>query len=378
MKICSISGLLLIWLAGTAVQAAETGLPEWLADLRAVGPEAAGHRPAAEAWEQVAAQDAARLPAILAGMDGAGPLAVNWIATAAQAVAQRQLQQGGELPAADLERFVLDRSHSPRGRRLAYELLLGIDPKTEQRLLPAMLDDPSTELRRDAVAQLVEQALAAEQAGNKEEAISIFRRALQAARDLDQVKLLAQRLRKLGQSVDLPRQLGYLVRWKLIGPFDNTDRKGFDAVYPPEREIRADAAYPGKQGDVRWVDFVSEDDFGKVDLFKPFGQHREVVGYAVAEFAAAESREVEFRMSSLNATKLWLNGRLVNEYPVYHSGSQPDQYISRVALQPGRNVILVKVCQNEQTQDWAQRWDFQLRVCDEIGTPVLSAGRGQP
>jgi len=57
---------------------------------------------------------------------------------------------------------------------------------------------------------------------------------------------------------------------------------------------------------------------------------------------------------------------------VYHSGSQPDQFVNRVVLQPGRNVILVKVCQNEQTQDWAQRWDFQLRVCDETGGAVLS------
>ena len=378
MRIGVINGMLLMSLVGATVPAAETDLPQWLAELRAVGPEAAGHRQATAAWERVAAVDASQLPAILAGMDGAGPLAANWIALAAQAVAQRQLQQGGELSAAELERFVSDRTHSPRGRRLAYELLLLIDPKAEQRLLPAMLDDPSTELRRDAVARLLEQALAAEEAGNKQEAISVYRQALHAARDLDQVRLLAQRLRKQGESVDLARQLGYIVHWRLIGPFDNTDRKGFAAVYSPEREIRPEAAYPGKQGEVRWVDFVSEDDSGKIDFFKPFGQHREVVGYAVTEFVASQRGEVELRMSSLNATKLWLNGRLVNEYPVYHSGSQPDQYISRVTLEPGRNRILLKICQNEQTQDWAQRWDFQLRVCDEIGTPLLSADRGQP
>ncbi|NUQ61710.1 MAG: hypothetical protein HUU20_04425 [Pirellulales bacterium] len=372
----SISTVILIaGLASTAAQAADSDVATRLADLRAVGPEAAGHREAAAAWQGIAAESPAALPAILAGMDGAGPLAANWIATAAQAVVERRLQKGGSFPSAELERFVLERNHSSRARRLAYEFVLRVDPKAEQRLVPQMLDDPSLELRRDAVDRIIGEAAAAAESGKSEPAVALYRQALQAARDLDQVQLLAQRLRKLGQSVDLARQLGYLVRWKLIGPFDNTERKGFDAVYPPEREIRADAAYPGKQVEVRWVEFAAEDDFGKIDFFKPFGQHREVAGYAVTEFIADRRREVEFRMSSFNATKLWLNGKLVDQYPVYHSGSQPDQYVNRVLLEPGRNVILVKVCQNEQTQDWAQRWDFQLRVCDEIGGAVLSADR---
>ena len=40
-----------------------------------------------------------------------------------------------------------------------------------------------------------------------------------------------------------------------------------------------------------------------------------------------------------------------------------------------KNTILVKVCQNEQTEEWAQRWQIQLRVCDATGTAVLSADR---
>ena len=29
-----------------------------------------------------------------------------------------------------------------------------------------------------------------------------------------------------------------------------------------------------------------------------------------------------------------------------------------------------KVCQNEQTDDWAQLWSFHLRVCDSLGGAV--------
>jgi hypothetical protein len=50
-----------------------------------------------------------------------------------------------------------------------------------------------------------------------------------------------------------------------------------------------------------------------------------------------------------------------------------DQFIVRGELKPGKNVILLKVCQNEQKEDWAQVWQFQLRVCDSIGKAILPA-----
>jgi hypothetical protein len=52
-----------------------------------------------------------------------------------------------------------------------------------------------------------------------------------------------------------------------------------------------------------------------------------------------------------------------------------DQYVAHGKLKQGTNQILVKVCQNEQEESWAQRWQFQLRVCDELGTAVLSKNR---
>jgi hypothetical protein len=366
---------LLLCFAAAVAHGAEADLAQPLAAIRAVGPEAAGHREAAAAWQSVAAADTVRLPEILAGMDSAGPLAANWIATAAQAVVERQRARGGSLPAADLEQFALDRHHASRGRELAYELLLGIDPQAESRLVSGMLDDPCLAFRYLAVARLIAEADAGAKAGEKEGAVAVFRRALTAARDPQQARVVAERLKKLGDNVDLAKQLGYIVQWKLIGPFDNTGRKGLDTVYPPEKERKLDAVYDGKTDKVRWVDFVSEDQLGKIDFFKPFGRHNDVAGYAVTDFVASKRHEVELRLSAGNATKLWIGGRLINEHPVYHSGSGMDQYIDRVTLEPGHNWIMVKVCQNEQTQDWAQQWQFQLRVCDLLGNPVLSADR---
>lgn len=359
-------GLCMGWL----VAAGALGADE-LANLRAVGPEGAGHDAAQKAWRTVAAADAGQLPAILAGMDGAGPLAANWIATAAQAVVERAGRDHQALPLAELEALVLDRKHSPRPRRLAFEILAAADPAARARLVPRFLDDPAGELRYDAVAQLMAEA-EGKAADNAREAAEVYLRALDAARDFNQVLDLANRLRKLDHPIDLPRQLGYVVRWKLIGPFDNTGRTGFQTAYPPETELRFDAAYPGKSGEVRWSDFTSDDELGTIDLFKPFGVQREVTGYAVAEFVSPLQRPVELRWNSPNATKVWLNGQLVGAYEIYHSGTLPDQYVGSVTLRPGRNTILVKVCQNELTVDWAQFWQFQLRVCDADGAAVLS------
>jgi len=343
-----------------------------LKTLQAVGPEGAGHREAARAWGQLAQADAADLPTILAGLDQAGPLAANWIRTAIDAIAERELRSGGRLPAAQLEAFVLDTRHAPRARRLAYEWLARVDRTAPTRLIPRMLNDPSLELRRDAVESWIEKATALEESGKNDRALAVYQEAFASARDLDQVKLLAGRIEKLGGSVDLPRHFGFLVRWKLIAPFDNTGEKGHDTVYPPEKEIDLAASYPGKHGPVRWIDHQTDDDYGTIDFNEAFREEKAVAGYATTEFFSERRQEVQFRLTTRNAVKLWLNGTLIDEHIIYHAGSELDQYISTAVLKPGRNVILVKICQNEQTQSWANTWQFQLRVCLPDGTAVVS------
>ena len=356
-------------LVGTCAAA---DLAESMAAVRAVGPHGQGHAEAAEAWGQLARADVVELPLLLAAMDGANPLAANWLRTAVEAVAQRAAQPGEALPLEALERFVLDRGQAARARRLAYELLVAQDAEAEARLIPGMLDDPSLELRRDAVAQVLEEAEAAREAGDRDRAVAAYRRALPAARDQDQIRLVSNQLRKLGEEVELQKLMGFLTCWKLIGPFDNPDQRGFDVAYPPEGEWDFSAAYDGKHGKVEWIAHTTTDDYGKVDLNEALAEEKEVIAYAATEFHSDREQDVEFRLTSLNAVRLWVNGRPVVERNVYHSGSQLDQYVGEATLREGRNTVLVKVCQNAQTQEWARHWAFQLRVCDEVGTPVLS------
>jgi outer membrane protein assembly factor BamB len=358
-----------VWtITGSATLGAD--LSQAVSTLRAVGPRGVGHREAAVAWKEAATAQGQDLPALLAGLDGANPLAANWIRTAIDAVAERAIAKA-QLPKEELEKYLVDVRHDPRGRRLAYELLGQGDPSVADRFLPQMLDDPSLELRRDAIDRVIAEAEAIEKGGDKVRAVATYQKAFDASRDLDQIQLLAGRLRKLDVKVDLPRHLGLLTHWHAIGPFDNTDRKGFDAVYPPEQAIDLKASYPGKHGQVSWIEHTTTNEMGVVDFHKILQEEKSVVAYATTVFVSAQKQEVQFRLTSFNAVKLWLNGKLVDQRCVYHGGSQFDQYVSRGVLETGENMILVKVCQNEQTEAWTKVWNFQLRVCDQRGTAIL-------
>ena len=110
---------------------------------------------------------------------------------------------------------------------------------------------------------------------------------------------------------------------------------------------------------------------GQVDLNAVIGKEKGAIAYAVAEFNSDKPQAADFRLGTPNANKIWVNGKLVHEAEVYHALTKLDQYIARGELKAGRNVIVLKICQNEQTEQWAQDWTFQFRVCDETGGAIL-------
>jgi len=342
-----------------------------------IGPEGEGNAEAATAWGTLTERGSEMLLPTLAAMEGASPMARNWMRSAVEAVFEREHASGQAVPAASLKAFVLDRRNEPNARRLAFDLYAVSEPDSAAALVPGMIDDPSTALRRDAVALLIAEGRRQLGADEREAAIATFRKALDASRDVDQIQEIARRLRDdLEQSVNLPRHFGFLTHWHLIAPFDNTDRAGYDTVYPPETEIDLGATYPGKDGqEVSWQKYATSDDFGMVDFNDPFSPLKQVVGYAYAEYESAEAREVELRLGCKNAWKIWFNGELIFGRDEYHRGMRIDQYVLPVSLKPGRNTILVKACQNEQEQDWTVEWRFQVRVCDPTGTAVLATNR---
>jgi len=364
-----LSGLLAVALC-TAAQAAD--LSASIKTIRAVGPEGQGNAAAAKAWQSLAKAEASALPQILTAMDGANPLAANWLRAAVDTIAAREKK----LPIDALQKFLADTSHNPRARRLTFELIQKSNPKLAAKLIPSLINDPSVELRREAVAQVLDAGKIANQPAI---AVKEYRKALDAARDIDQIKAATKALRDLKQEVDLPRHFGFLMHWNVIGPFDNTERAGFAKVFPPETNVDLEATYDGKAGKVKWSSFVTADEYGMVDINKaypgPGDGLKEVTAYAYTEYHAAAAGPVQLRLGCKNAWKIWLNGKLVFGRDEYHRGMRIDQYQLDVNLAKGRNTLLIKLCQNEQMQDWTKQWQFQLRVCDPTGTAILAANR---
>lgn len=349
-----------------------------LSTLGSVGPEGKGNAEAAEAWREITAAGTEAILPTLQAMDGAAPLARNWMRTAVETVFHEAIAGEKEVPAEGIRTFLLDRDEDPDARRLALDLYRQLSEEEAAALVPDMIDDPATPLRREAVALAITEAKAELAGGDKEASSAILRETLAAARDVDQIDAIAKLLREdLGETVDLPKQFGFLMRWHMAAPFDNTDRAGFAEVYPPETgSVDLSAKYPGKdEAEIAWQEYATSDDHGKVDFNQPFGPQKQVVGYAFTTFRSDEERDAQLRLGCKNAWKIWFNGEFVFGRDEYHRGQRIDQYILPVKLKKGENTILVKACQNEQEQDWTVQWEFQLRVTDPAGTAILSTDR---
>jgi len=348
-------------------------LDDNLKAVRAVGSEGKGHAAAIAAVKELSLGSAETLVPLLSAFDNAGPLAINWLRGAVDTVADRALRTTGKLPADKLEAFVKDTARNAEARRLAYEWLIKVDASASDRLIPGMIRDASPEFRRDAVQRLIKLAVAAREEKNTDPALKLFREALAGAVDDDQVKAIVAPLREMGETVDLRKHFGFLTEWYLAGPFDNTGTKGFDVAYPPEKGVDLDATYEGKMGKVKWEKFSTSDEYGVFNIAKQTSPFKGAAMYATTTFTTDKARTVEFRLGTPNAWKLWVNGELIFGRDEYHRGTQLDQYRVQAKLRPGNNTILLKVCQNEQTEEWAQDYKYQIRVCDSTGAAILPA-----
>jgi hypothetical protein len=308
-----------------------------LARIRKVGREGAGNAEAAKAWKALVARGEPALIPILSAMNDDDSTATNWLRPAFEAVAEQLRRSGKSLPKEKLASFLTQTSNPGCGRRLAY-----VD---EGKALLMKKDDA-----------------AAKQA---------FQRALSGACDQDQVDAAVEALGKLGVKVDKQAHFGVVRSWRLVAPFDHTNTSGWDKEYPPEKGVDLTASYTGKNGKaVKWIATDTTDPYGVVDLNKVLGKIKGAVAYAYAVIDSPKARVVEFRAGSANALKIFLNGKPIFTREEYHHAMNFDQYSARGALRAGRNEILLKVCQNEQTESWAQAWKFQLRVCDFVGAAV--------
>ena len=360
----------------TASVPADAAAPaELISAVKSVDKKGKGNRAAGQAVAELSGSEPAVLLPLLAAFRNANPLATNYLRSAAETIVDRSIAAKKKLPRKKLEAFITDRKNDPQARRLAFEIVERVDATVVDRLIPGMLTDPNPVFRRQAVARLLDLANRLQKENQQDLARSLYKRTLQGATDDDQVKTIAKLLRKMGEKDDLPRHFGFQTNWHIVGPFDNTGSKGFNVVYPPEKQVDLKAQLKGKLGPATWKSYKTKHDFGIVDIAKQISPYKGAVMYCSTVFESKTPRSIQFRLGTPNAWKLWINGRQVFANEEYHRGMKLDQYSVPVTLRAGSNTILLKICQNEQDQSWAQRYQFQVRTCDVSGIAVLSADR---
>jgi hypothetical protein len=360
--------LCVVFLLGLALTAKgappDDDIARALAAIKAVKKEGRGNDDAGPAWKTLVGRGASALLPTLTAFDDSNPTATNWLRTAVDAIAEGEAAAGRKLPAEQLEAFASNEQYAPSARRRAYELLIAQDPEAKTRLLPGFLNDKSAELRRDAIAAELDRLERADPPTIKTDLAGLFAQ----TRDKDQVELLARKVAAKGGKVSITEHFGFINHASLIGPFDAPGGKGYELSYPPDNAKEAAGRFPGKGGmELTWKPSSTADNYGAFDLNTLLGKHKNAVAYALAVVISEKEIPCQIRVTSITSVKIFLNQKEIFGRDEYHHGAPFDAHIGKGTLHKGENVIVLKICQDDEKESWAQAWQFQMRLCDETG-----------
>lgn len=367
--------LLVILLAPVFIIAGEQPVSK---DINLVLKQGRGTPQGRAAWDRLTQTGPESLAPILRAMDGADATASNWLRTAVDRIVSREESKGKPLPIDDLLTFARDAKQPGRARRLALDLVERQQPGTSDKLFPLWLEDP--EFRYEAVAVTLAKARQALKSDAKDAAAPLLRQAFAAARDVQQARDVAAGLEQLGTKVSVAEHLGFLMDWRLIGPFDGGGQKGFQLSYPPEKKVAVKDELAGQGGKkLRWIRYRAVEPAhasgarhqALVNLREKdaLGDADDAVAYAYTEFTAAKGGEVEFRGAADDNFTVWVNGQRMFGFEEWRNGVRHDRHRFKATLREGKNAVLVKICQSAAPNP-EPNWEFFLRVVDTTGKGV--------
>jgi len=377
MKSAFLSIILVVLVSSMAFAQAKPdngAVVEALKQVKNVELHGVGHPEAVAAMKVLNSVSADQIPVLLEALDGTNPISANWI----RAAIQKAVAGSKTLPVDPIVDYFLDQSKNPQGRWLAWQIVCNHEPKFREQTIATLVSDSSMPLREIGIAKLIADATAigadVEKMDDsaKQRKLAILKSALADARDVEQIRSIAKSMSPLGVEVNVPEHLGLLPTWNLIAGFDNKDESGFDVAYGPEQVASTLELKKYKVGEeeVSWNATTTGEENGAVDLNKAIGKTKGVIAYAATTFESATGCDAQVRIGTPNAHKIWVNGELVMSNEIYHNSNSIDKFTASVKLKKGDNQVLVKLCQNEQTEPWAQDWSFQLRFCDATGKPI--------
>ena len=184
------------------------------------------------------------------------------------------------------------------------------------------------------------------------------------ARAAFRLALLAEERGEEGRARAARGRLHGLVPLAVIGPWDNDNGRGFDAVQPPESGVDLAANYDGVLRKVRWRKELVAGPAGTLELAEQLEPSRHVLAYATGVLQLEKGGRVELRLRTGEPFKLWVDGAPVAQVQDVGETSF-DQFVVPVVLPPGRHRVLVKSARRD-----GGSWSLLLRATGEDGAPL--------
>ncbi len=150
----------------------------------------------------------------------------------------------------------------------------------------------------------------------------------------------------------------FISDWWIIGPFNNSNEKGLETIYPPEREFDVNKIYKGTADhNVKWNSYTNQES-GYIDFTKIFHTTENGVVYASRTFNIDEEKSMKIGVGSNDGVRMWLNGKLVLDHKVLRK-AEPNQEILTLPFKKGENSVLIKIDQ------FGGGWGFYFSLLDE-------------
>lgn len=147
----------------------------------------------------------------------------------------------------------------------------------------------------------------------------------------------------------LPDELGVLRQFWLLGPFANERGAGFAEALPPERAVDLDAELPGKRRAVRWRALPRLADAAVVPLDRLLQPSEQTLAYLLTAVHSEAAQRAVLELGSTGSVRVFCNGSESFARDVQRPFAV-DQDACWLPLQPGWNLLLLKVCHQEGAQ----------------------------
>lgn len=148
------------------------------------------------------------------------------------------------------------------------------------------------------------------------------------------------------RAMSLANELGCIDEFWLCGPFDNERGNGHRRVFPPESGVDLDASYAGRQHAVAWRRLPRAAAGGLMPLDAVLRPNEQCLAYLAVALHAETGTEVVLELGTTGSYRVFCNGALAGERVVVRHCAR-DQDAIPLALLPGANLLLLKLCHEE-------------------------------